>query len=144
MQDTSRKHETTLPYVITLFKTLGIIMNAFTAIFNENAFDPQWSNMIESIINYKKEVHEKELTGKILNTKNKSNIRKLLLKEYKFHTINGTQFIRLTHLTGVLNRSKVLKRDISREGFIEVNTLVDWIHEENEKVKKTWLKKYGC
>lgn len=116
----------------------------FSQLVAENHNDPQWLQMVQSLINYKQKLVENESKKHVIFAQNKTKIRKLLLCEYKVHTINGVQFIRLSHLTAVLNQSKLLKRDFSREGFIEVNTLIKWIHEENDKIKKAWLKKYGC
>lgn len=121
---------------------------SFNQLVAENNNDPQWVVMIQSLINYKGkliELEEKQNTKHTISFKQtKHNIRKHLLTEYKIHTIQGKQFIRTSHLTAVLNQSKILKRDCERDGFVSLNALVDWIHEENEKVKKTWLKKYGC
>lgn len=115
--------------------------NTFNQLVAENQQDPQWLVMVQSLLNYKKKLVESEMGS---FKQSKQAIRKHLLSEYKLHTINGQQFIRTTHLTEVLNQSKILKRDCERDGFVALNALVDWIHEKNEKVKKTWLKKYGC
>ena len=121
---------------------------SFNQLVAENNNDPQWITMIQSLINYKGkliELEEKQNIKHAISFKQtKHNIRKILLQEYKFHTVKGKQYIRLSHLTQIINSSKILKRDISREGFVEVNLLIDWVYEENERIKKTWLKKYGC
>lgn len=118
---------------------------SFNQLVAENSNDPQWITMIQSLINYKQKlVEHEEKTHTVSFKQTKHNIRKHLLCEYKIHTIQGKQFIRTSHLTAVLNQSKILKRDCERDGFVALHALVDWIHEENERIKKTWLKKYGC
>lgn len=119
-------------------------MTSFNQLVAENNNDPQWLQMVQSLINYKQKLVEHEEKTQIVAHKlDKSNIRKILLDGYKVHTVNGKQYLRLKHLTEVLNQSKILKRDIERNGFVALNTLLDWIHDENEKVKKVWIKQHA-
>ena len=113
---------------------------AFTQLFAENQSDPQWITMIQSLVNYKQKLVEKE-TKNVTHSVvlRKSIVRTLFLNRYKVHTIRGVQYIREKHLTGVLNPSKMLKSDVER-GFIELSHLVDWIVKEDKRIKKIWLK----
>lgn len=116
-------------------------MTSFNQLIAENNNDPQWITMIQSLLNYKQKLVEREEKIHVVSfAQNKTQIRKLLLCNYKVHTIHGVQFIRVSHLTEVLNRSKLLKRDVEN-GFVKLNTVVEWVYENNEKIKKTWLKK---
>lgn len=123
-------------------------MTSFNQLVAENNSDPQWLQMVQSLLNYKQKLieHENTVTPVYVNLNSKSDIIDLLIRNYKVHTNNGTQYIRLTHLTAVLNDSKLLKSDVvfSRDyDYVKLMDLVQWIYEKNAKIKKVWLKKYG-
>jgi hypothetical protein len=121
---------------------------SFNQLIAENQQDPQWLVMVQSLLNYKQKLVEIEnnSTPVYVNLTSKNDIIDVLTSNYKLHTNNGTQYIRRTHLTAVLNDSKLLKSDVvfSRDfDYVKLMDLVQWIYEKNAKIKKVWLKKYG-
>lgn len=110
--------------------------SSFAELVVENQRDPQWVTMIQSLVNYKKQLEDEEINKKI----DKEGVRKFLVSNYKLHTLNGKQFIRIAVLRDVLNVSKIAKRHIEHVGFIEMNKIVNWIYNNEETISKRWLK----
>ena len=121
--------------------------SSFAELVVENHKDPQWVKMIQSLVNYKKQLEDEEVeTNNKIPIWNIYDSIEVLLEKYTPETINGTQYIRLTHLKSVLNNSKILDRDVEfirRYNYVKLLTVAKWICEKNPKIKKSFLKNYN-
>ncbi len=120
--------------------SFNISNNNFAELIAENHNDPQWFNMLQSVLNYKAHLAQNEQRK---NTINKKQVLNDLIWNYKLHTINGQQFIRVAHLTEVLLKGKLSQGDMYNNCMVSLNKLVTWICEQDTtKIKKGYLRKY--
>jgi len=118
--------------------SFNISANPFFQLINENQNDPQWKQIIDSLINYKQSEQIK-LCKKI----NKKQVLNNLVQNYKLHTINGVQYIFVKDLTNVLLKGKLTKAEMYNDCMVALPKLAKWIcAQDTTKVKKGYLKKY--